>query len=163
LTKADLLASDFATLPQLIRAGAVEHPDRIALIADERQLTHREFAALMDRVAFALQRDGVAEGGVAAICARSSIEYAIAFCGAIAAGAAVAPLAPSATPASLMLMLRDSGAKVFFLDREVDALLGSATDDSGATRVGLDGEAGDVAFADWIGPAGAARISDRAG
>jgi long-chain acyl-CoA synthetase len=156
LNKAELLASDFATLPQLIRAGAEDHPDRVALIEDERSLTYRELVALMDRVAFALQRDGVAEGGVAAICARSSLEYAVAFFGTLAAGAAVAPLAPSATPASLMLMLKDSGAKAFFLDREIDAMLKGADDESGAARVALDGEAEGVAFDDWIGPVGAA-------
>ena len=156
MKKAELLARDFATLPQLIRAGAEDHPERIALIADERHLTYRELAALMDRVAFALQRNGVGEGGSAAICARSSIEYAVAFFGVLAAGAAVAPLAPSATAASLILMLKDSGAKVFFLDRDVAATLQGAKDDSGAKRVALDGEAGGIAFADWIGPAGAA-------
>jgi acyl-CoA synthetase (AMP-forming)/AMP-acid ligase II len=151
----ELLARDFATLPEFIRAGAASHPDRAALIADERALTYRELAALMDRVAFALQRDGVAEGGAAAICARSSIEYVVAFCGALAAGAAVAPLAPSSTPASLMLMLKDSGAKVFFLDRETAAATKDASDDSGAKRVSLDGEAEGVPFVDWIGPVGA--------
>ncbi len=73
---------------------------------------------LMDRIAFALQRDGVANGDAVAICARASIPYAAAFLGALAAGAAVALLAPSSTPASLMLMLNDSGAKAFFIDRE---------------------------------------------
>jgi long-subunit acyl-CoA synthetase (AMP-forming) len=35
----------------------------------------------MNRIAFALQRDGVANGDAVAICARTSINYAAAFCG----------------------------------------------------------------------------------
>ena len=151
----DLLARDFATLPELIRARADAHPDRVALVAGERRLTYGELAALMDRIAFALQRDGVGEGAVAAICARTSIEYAAAFCGVLAAGAAVAPLAPSATAGSLALMLEDSGAGVFFLDREVAVSLESVSDDGGAKRVALDGSEAGVALVDWLGPVGA--------
>ena len=81
-------------------------------------MTYGPLAALMDRIAAALQRDGVGRGDVVAICARTSINYAAAFCGVLAAGAAVAPLAPSSTPASITMMLKDSGAKLFLLDRE---------------------------------------------
>ncbi len=153
LSTEDLLAGDFAGLPELIRARARGNPNRIALIAEERSLSYGALVAIMDRVAFALQRDGVAEGDVAAICARTSIEYVVAFCGVLAACAAVAPLAPSASPASLMLMLKDSGAKVFFLDCEVGAALADLADESGAKRVSLDdSEAGEL-LTEWLGPA----------
>ena len=53
-------------------------------------------------------------------------QYGAAFCGILAAGAAVAPLAPSSTAASLTMMLKDSGAKLLLLDRETaDALEGT--------------------------------------
>ena len=96
-----LLASNFAALPDLIRAHAAERPDQPALVEGDATLTYGGLAALMDRVSAALQRDGVGSGDAVAICARTSINYAAAFCGILAAGAAVAPLAPSSTPASL--------------------------------------------------------------
>jgi acyl-CoA synthetase (AMP-forming)/AMP-acid ligase II len=104
-----LLASDFATLPEVIRAHAIERPDQTALVEGDKTLTYGALAARMDRIAFALQRDGVQKGDVAAICARTSLNYGAAFCGVLAAGAAVAPLPPSATPSTLLMMLKDGG------------------------------------------------------
>ncbi len=107
----ELLASDFAALPDLIRAHAAERPRHLALIEGDAELDYAGLARLMDRVAFALERDGVKSGDAVAICARNSIAYAATFCGILAAGAAVALLAPSSTPASITMMLEDSGAK----------------------------------------------------
>ena len=150
-----LLASDFAALPDLIRAHAAERPRHLALIEGDTELNYAGLAALMDRIAFALQRDGVRGGDAVAICARNSIAYAAAFCGILAAGAAVALLAPSSTPASLMMMLEDSGAKVFLLDGETGRALKESGHEPQVRRVALDdGEAGE-AFSQWIGPDGA--------
>ena len=55
----------------------------------------------MDRIAFALQRDGVSAGEAVAICARASIPYSAAFCGVLAAGAVVARLRRPQRPAAL--------------------------------------------------------------
>ena len=139
-----LLACDFGALPELIRAHAAERPNHPALTEGDETLTYGGLAALMDRVAFALQRDGARNGEAVAICAKTSINYAAAFCGVLAAGAAVAPLAPSSTPASLLMMLKDSGAKLFLLDRETaEALRGTGYEEA-VKRVALDdSEAGE--------------------
>ena len=63
---------------------------------DER-IDYGALDALMDRVAAALQRDGVRPGDSIAICAHSAPRYAAVFLGALRAGVAVAPLAPSVT------------------------------------------------------------------
>jgi acyl-CoA synthetase (AMP-forming)/AMP-acid ligase II len=150
-----LLASPFAALPDIIRAHAAEHPNQLALVEGGEALTYAGLAALIDRIAFALQRDGVSAGGAVAICARTSINYAAAFCGVLAAGAAVAPLAPSSTPASLMMMLQDSGAEVFLLDRDTaNTLKGIGYE--GFKRIVLDDSAGGEPFSQWLGPEGAA-------
>ena len=150
-----LLAREFGTLPDLIRAHAAERPSHAALVEGDAELNYAGLAALMDRIAFALQRDGVRSGEAVAICARTSINYAAAFCGTLAAGAAVAPLAPSSTPASLMMMLRDSGARVFLLDRDVAAALVGAGCDEAVRRVALDDSDAGAPFSQWIGPDGA--------
>ena len=114
-----LLAKEFGTIPELIRALAELQPAHPALIQEDRRLDFAALDALMDRVAASLQRDGLVPGDVIAICAMTSIEYAAVFLGALRAGIAVAPLAPSSTPESLSSMLVDSGAKRLFLDRSV--------------------------------------------
>ena len=107
----DLYAQDFGTLEALVRAHAAARPDHPALVQDGETLTYAALDARMDRIAAALQRDGVGHGGVAAACATTSIDYATAFLGTLRAGAAVAPLAPSSTPESLVGMLEDCGAR----------------------------------------------------
>ena len=156
MTVEGLLASDFAALPDLIRAHAQERANQLALIEGEETLTYGALAALMDRIAFALQRDGVGSGEAVAICARTSIPYAAAFLGILATGAAVALLAPSSTPASLMMMLKDSGATVFLLDRETAVILKGTGYEDAVKPVALDDSAAGEPFSRWLGPEGSA-------
>lgn len=151
----ELLAKDFGAFPDLIRAHARERPEHPALIEGDATLTYGELAALMDRIAFALQRDGVGAGEAVAICARASIPYAAAFCGILAAGAAVAPLAPSSTTASLTMMIEDCGAKILFLDRETGQALEGIGGAGPSTPVALDGSAAGEPLPSWLGPVGA--------
>jgi long-chain acyl-CoA synthetase len=74
-----LTASDLAPLPDLIRARAAERSDHPALVEGYETLTSRGLVTLIDRIAFALQRDGVRAGDAVAISAKTSINYAAAF------------------------------------------------------------------------------------
>src|SRR6218665_273756 len=104
------ISAPFGTIPALIRRHAQEAPQRRALAQDAEALDYAVLDALMDRVAAALQRDGVQPGEAIAICAGTSIAYAVTYLGALRAGVVVAPLAPGATPDSLEGMVRDAGA-----------------------------------------------------
>ena len=90
----------FTTLAELIRSHARQQPDHVALRDDQQTLSYAQLDALMDRVAAALQRDGVQPGQAIAICALNSVRYAALFLGALRAGVVVAPLAPSSTAES---------------------------------------------------------------
>ena len=157
MTPAETLAPEetpeFALLDPLLRRTAAEAPERVALIDGERRLAYREFDALIDRVAAALQRDGFQPRETIAVCAAASLEYVAAFFGALRAGMTVAPLAPSATPRSLADMARDCGARVVFLDATTEDALDEI--DAHAPRVALDGEADGARFEDWLAPPGA--------
>ena len=155
MTIADLFAQPFGTLAELVGAHASERPDHVALIHGERRLTYGELDQLMDRVAAGLQRDGVAPQQAIAVCALSSIEYVAVFLGALRAGVAVAPLAPSSTPESLATMIADSAASLFFLDHGVATELTGVADQITARRIALDGSAAGEAFTAWLPPAGA--------
>ncbi|WP_411288528.1 class I adenylate-forming enzyme family protein [Phenylobacterium sp.] len=151
----ELLTQDFGTLADVIREQAKALDDKPALIDARRTLTYAGLDATMDRIAAALQRDGMAVAEVAAICASSSVEYGATFFGILRAGAVVAPLAPSSTPQSLVGQLKDCGAKVFFLDHPVAQAMAGVMDQVAAKRVALDGSDAGMAFEDWLAPKGA--------
>lgn len=136
----------------MIGARATEAPEKIALIQDARKLTYRDLDKAMDRVAEALQREGVKPRESVAICAGTSIEYACAFLGALRAGVAVAPIAPSSTAESIVEMVADCGAKVFFLDGNVGNELGERLGTVKAKLVGLDDSAPGVRYDQFIAP-----------
>ncbi|HEY2662279.1 MAG TPA: class I adenylate-forming enzyme family protein [Caulobacteraceae bacterium] len=155
MTAAAMFTQDFGTLPALIGAQAAERPDQVALIHGERFLTYGELDRLMDRVAAGLQRDGVKPRDAIAVCALTSIEYVAVFMGALRAGVAVAPLAPSSTPESLATMVADSASTLFFLDTGVAHELTWVADQIAARRISLDGSGAGEAFEAWLPPAGA--------
>lgn len=141
--------SDFIPLDALIRQTAEAVPSRIAVIEGNDQISYGELNAEMDRVAAALQRSGLQPRDRIAICALSSIPYVLTFLGAIRAGIAVAPMAPSSTPADFSAMVRDAGAKILFMDDSTVASMETAVIDAAVKRVALDGGAAGEAFKSW--------------
>ena len=150
----DLFEDDFHTIAGLVALHGQEKPSHLALVHDDRSLTYAQLNAEMDRVGVALNRDGVGNGDVIAICALSSIEYMVTFLGALRVGVTVSPLAPSSTPDSLVGMLEDCGAKLFFLDAGVARDMAGVLDRVKAVRIALDGGDAGKAWASWIAPEG---------
>ena len=148
-------ADAFQPLPGMIAAHAAAQPQAPALIQDTQTLTYAALDARMDRVAAALQRDGVKPGEAIAICAGTSLDYAALFLGALRAGVAAAPIAPSSTPEAIAGMAADCGAALFFIDAEVAAALAPVRGQISARLIALDGGAHARAFADWLAPEGA--------
>lgn len=146
LDSATMLASDFATLPDLIRAHARERGDKEALAAKDGAIDYATLDRLMDRIAAALQRDGVAQGQAVAIVAGSGIEYGAVFLGALRAGCVAAPLAPSATGEAIAAMIADCGAPILFLDGDAAQTLKPFKLDARIIRLDTD------AFAKWLAP-----------
>ena len=119
----DIDAPPFNNLPAMVAAHARRRPDALALVVGTQRLSYAALDALADRVAASLQRDGLQPCDVVAICAGSRVEYLAVFLGALRAGLAVAPLAPGSTPAQLIDMALDAGARRFFVDGDVLAAL----------------------------------------
>jgi acyl-CoA synthetase (AMP-forming)/AMP-acid ligase II len=138
----------FDTMPGRIRLHAQLAPERAALVAAGRRLSYAQLDELMDRIAAALQRDGIRPGDAVAVCAAASVEYVALFLGALRAGAVVAPLAPRATPASLQRMLADADVKLLFLDASVEP------GEGGPPRIALDGSDAGRALSQWLESAG---------
>jgi acyl-CoA synthetase (AMP-forming)/AMP-acid ligase II len=147
----------FADLPALVAGQAHQRPDATALVVGERRLSYAQLDALADRVAASLQRDGLQPRDVVAVCASSSVEYVAVFLGALRAGLAVAPLAPSSTPAQLVDMAVDAGARRFFVDGGVLAALaaGGAHLPAELPLTRLDAADGQAPLAPWLMGTGA--------
>ncbi len=155
MTPEAILAEDFGLIADLIRAHAAQQPQHPALIRDESVLRYAELDALMDRIAAALQRDGALPGESIAICATAGVEYGAVFLGALRAGVVVAPLAPSSTPESLGIMLRDCGAKFVFLDRSTAASIDAAQVPAAqvlVAQISLDDSPAGQSLQAWLAP-----------
>ena len=151
-----LLGQPFGSLPEMVARQAARRPGHTALVLDDTTLDYAALRAGMDRVAASLQHAGLGPGDVAAICASTSVEYVLAFLGALRAGVAVAPLAPSATAAHLGAMLDNCGARLVLRDREVAAQW-PVQAGQGLQCVALDDspEAG-TPWSQWLAPGTAA-------
>jgi len=91
-------------------------------------------------------------GDVISLCAAASVRYAVVFLGALRAGVVVAPLAPSSTATSLLSMLSDAEARLFFVDDDAVKLLAAESLTHGRlpALVALDDAAQGTGFDDWL-------------
>jgi acyl-CoA synthetase (AMP-forming)/AMP-acid ligase II len=148
---ADMMTADYGVMGDILRLRAQENPDHPAVIMETGEtVTYGQFDALADRVAAALQRDGITPGEAVAVCALSSIPYAALFLGALRAGVAVAPLAPSSTSEAIAGMVADCGARLFFMDAGVAEAQKPAP--IAVRYIALDGAAFGDAFDAWLAP-----------
>lgn len=145
----------FLTLSDLIRDHAKERGAHPAVIQDERTLDYKALDKLIDRIAATLQRDGLKAKDAIAICASTSIEYLAVFLAALRAGVAVAPLAPSSTPETIVTMISDSSSRLFFLDKVVVGELKKVEGSIKARRISLDGSDAGEPYSKWLAADGA--------
>jgi acyl-CoA synthetase (AMP-forming)/AMP-acid ligase II len=152
------LPAAFGTIADLIHQHALAEPARRALVqstgSDTRSIDYATLDTLMDRVAAALQRDGLQHGDAIAVCAASSIAYAAVFLGALRAGVVVAPLAPGSTPDALARMLGDAGARLLLTDAAAASTVGTAGLGR-VPRIALDEDPGvGQPLGDWLAAPG---------
>jgi acyl-CoA synthetase (AMP-forming)/AMP-acid ligase II len=145
--------ADFRDLPALIAAHAAARPDAAAVIVEGQRLSYAALDALIDRVAAALQREGLQPQQCLALCGASSIAYLALFIGALRAGLAAAPLAPGSTPGQLAAMVADAGARLVFIDDAVAAMAVSWPTHSTVLR--MDAAGPEPRFDSWLAPEGA--------
>ena len=154
MTSADLLASDFATLPALVRAHAAERPDAVAAADPARRLTWAELDGQVDRIAARLQQDGFAKGDRTAVAGLNSVEQVAVILGTLRAGGAAGLITNSATGEQMAAMIADTGARHLFLDSAAaDSLTGQAV--AARDRIAMDGGGAGVPLDQWMAPEGA--------
>ena len=149
----DLLARDFATLSDLVRAHAAVRGDAIAVADAHERLGWRELDAQADRIAARLQVDGLVSGDRVAVAGLNACAQVAVIIGALRAGACAGLITTSATGDQMAAMVRDTGAAHLFLDAAAAASL--AGQDVGAVqRIAMDGSDAGEALPRWMAPAG---------
>ncbi len=145
--------SSFRTVADLVHQHALARPEQAALVQGDTTLSYGALDALMDRIAAALQRDGVQPGETIALCGASTPLQAALFLGALRAGVVVAPLSATVTPQSFASMLEDAQARYLFVDAGARALLPQA---ALARCIALDAGAPGRPLQQWLAAPGAA-------
>jgi acyl-CoA synthetase (AMP-forming)/AMP-acid ligase II len=144
----DLVQQPFGLLTDLIDFHAKDQPEKIALIDGQRTINFFNLNKKINQFANRLVEEQIPTQSVVAICALNSIEYVIAFFGALKAGMAIALLAPSSSPSSITSMLNNAQAKFIFIDEPTNNLIDLVKDDQDAIRVSLEIES----FEAWLSP-----------
>ncbi|MFJ3216713.1 amino acid adenylation domain-containing protein [Kitasatospora sp. NPDC086801] len=100
------------TVHGLLRSRAAQHPDTVAVIADDTTLSYRELDRRSDRLARALRARGVGPEQVVPVCLERGAGLVVAWLGVLKAGAAFLPLDPAYPARRLARLVEDCGARV---------------------------------------------------
>jgi len=118
---------DPRTLASMVVARMHRHPDRLAVLDDERSLTYAELDRRCDTVAAGLQVAGVRRGDLVAVFLSRTVDIVAALLAVHRLGAAYVPLDPDYPAERLEFMVSDSRPR---------ALLADAATAPAATRFG---------------------------
>ncbi len=98
-------------VPEMISAQAAKHPDKIAVVFEEREFTYQQLNERANAIAEALKANGLRPDGLAGIYLERSLEMLASILGVLKAGGAYVPLDPNYPEERLAFMVRDSGLK----------------------------------------------------
>ena len=104
------------TIVSLFKKQVELHPDKVAVIYQDKKYTYREVDTISDHIAYYLAAKGLGREDVIAILIPRSEWMAIASLGVMKAGCAYQPLDPSYPKERLEFMLQDSGTKLLIAD-----------------------------------------------
>ncbi|MBX9883467.1 MAG: AMP-binding protein, partial [Novosphingobium sp.] len=150
----DIVESPFIPLSVILRAHAARRGAAIAIADETTRLAWADLDSMLDRVAAALQREGVAANEPVAIAASNAVNTALAFLGALRAGAVAAPLTSTAAPPTVLAMLADSTSRVLLLDAAMAEGLAGLPFPDHVKRIALDDSDAGEPFSQWIAAPG---------
>ena len=107
-----------ACVHELFEQQASLHPDSIALVFEERQLTYRELNQRANQIAHSLRKRGVGPEVLVGVCLERCPEMLIGLLGIWKAGGAYVPLDPSYPANRLSFMVKDAAVKVLLTDKK---------------------------------------------
>ncbi len=107
------------TLAGRLKEVAANHPMRVALVFEGRKYTYKEFYGLTSGFAAGLRSLGATEGGRVALLMPNCPEFAVAYFGASATGAALVPLNTFLAPPEIEFILNDCNAEVIVCSEDL--------------------------------------------
>jgi len=114
---------------ELFEQQASLHPDSIALVFEDRQLTYRELNERANQVAHYLRKREVGPEVLVGVCLERCPEMLIGLLGIWKAGGAYVPLDPAYPMDRLSFMVKDAAVKVLLTDYKHRQLFPSANDE----------------------------------
>ncbi len=126
---------EWPTLPEMFRITAKRHPDRpcFTVYSPERvTLTYSEALARIERTAAFLAGAGTRKGDKVAVTGKNAPEWAVAYLGALFAGATAVPIDYQLRNEEIENILRASDSRFLFVDEE-------RYEDFDPSRLGLTG------------------------
>lgn len=136
-------------LTEVLRERASTHPDRIAYIAGDTEISFGDFDRRVDRVASALKAAGVGDGDRVAILDKNSLEYAEQLFAAARIGAAQVPVNYRLSPDEVAYIVNDAKAKVFIVGPEFVPVLDAIADKLEHTDLTVVINGGDTKYQDY--------------
>lgn len=121
-----MLSPAFVSLPDMIAGHGRQRGGRTALAWGDQSWDWRTFAGLSAIWSERIIAGGVERGDRVALLSANRPEAYVAVFAALSAGAVATPISPLLTPAQIASILRDSGAKVLFVDPYLAALAEAA-------------------------------------
>jgi long-chain acyl-CoA synthetase len=100
----------------LIRRAAESHPDRLAVIAHDRELTYSQLAAEIAALSSRLRQLGVDSGVQVAQVLPNSVEFLIGYFAVLQAGGIAVPIPPATTTAELEVLLESSRTQLLITE-----------------------------------------------
>jgi amino acid adenylation domain-containing protein len=116
-----------ACMHELFERQVDEHPEAVALVYGEQQLSYRELDERANQLAHYLQSAGVGPDTLVAVCLERTIEMVVALLGILKAGGAYLPLDASYPVERLRYMLEDSEARLLLTEAKLGELFGEST------------------------------------
>ncbi len=105
---------------QIFEAHVREHPDNLALVFDEEQMTYGELNRRANQLAHYLRKKGVGPEVLVGLFMNRSVEMVVGILGIFKAGGAYVPLDPAYPHERLEYMISDSGLKVLLSQESLE-------------------------------------------
>ncbi|HBZ82358.1 non-ribosomal peptide synthase/polyketide synthase [Brevibacillus parabrevis] len=107
------------TVHQLFAETAARHPERIAAVAGDQQLTYAELEARANQLANYLQKQGVEAGTLVGLCVDRSLDMLIGLLAILKAGGAYVPIDPAYPEERLAFMLADAKISILLTQKHL--------------------------------------------
>jgi fatty-acyl-CoA synthase len=110
---------------RFLRHAEQQYPHRTAVVCNEQRFTYEQFADRARRLAGALRESGIEAGDRVAFLSTNCHRLLEAYYGVVEAGAVLLPLNIRLAASELAYILNDSGATIFFVEKQFLGLVES--------------------------------------